>query len=712
MFDRSFFIKADDFPPEPYGGNSYAPIFKKSFFCENSGNYILNVCALGIGYVYINGAPVSEDIFCAPVSDYRKTLWYNSYDVTSLINKGENVMTVFCGNGFYNENFKSAWDFDKVSWRDVPKFIAEIKCNDRVVLASDDKWRVCKNSFITFNQFRSGERFDARLFSSDFAFFPFDERFPFAVIDKNYPRGEFLPFSAPPVRETEMIKPVKTVVLENGDVFVDFGINIAGYVGLNAMGKSGDKIVVRHAEEADENYDLLINGLDCFYEVPFQTDEIICGDAPVFYKPFFTYHGFRFARIAGIDGEIEKYDIRAYRINSIAKRIGEFSCSDGFLNKLHDCSENSVRSNLQYNLTDCPTREKLGWTNDAAMSAEHIFYIYDCFSFFRKWLKDISDTMREDGALSGIAPSPDWGYGNGPVCDIALFEIPHVAYMFTGDSSLLLSCAPFYGKYLEYLKRKEKEGHVFPLADWMGFDNSSTSKTFITEVLTTYFYKIYYDAEKNDEILHEYDLRLQKIKDKYILADGTCSDDTITAVAMCICFDIYDDIKPLKMQLVSLIEQKSYHTDFGLLGNKYVYIALDKCDLNDHAFKMIKVKGIPGYDFWLEDGATSLYENWFKRNTCSQNHHMFSAVNVFNFKVLGGIRFKKPLNNRPVIEIKPFFAEDINNVSASIATPFGKVSVKWKRQDRNIKLTITVEGTQMALYDGNILRQGESKFTV
>ena len=590
--------------------------------------------------------------------------------------------------------------------------------NHKVVLTSNDSWRVKKDSFIVFNQLRSGEYFDARLYSPDWSVEILDETYPFAVIDKNPPQGEFLPYEGYPVREVSVLEPKKFFVKKDGGVVVDFGVNISGYVGIKTIGKNGDKIVIRHAEEIDENNNLKINGLDCFIKAPFQTNEIICGDSSVYCKPYFTYHGFRYVEIKGIVAPFERYEIKAYRTNNTAKGIGSFSSSDDFLNRLHDCSINSVQSNLQYNLTDCPTREKLGWTNDAAMSAEHIYYTFDISSFFKKWMRDISDTMNQDGALSGIAPSPDWGYGNGPVCDVAFFEIPYMNYVFTGDKSLLIKYVPYYKKYLGYLKNKEKEGHVFPLADWFGYDNTRTSKLFITSVLTLYFYKILEKAQKfageeTAETSKEYDRRLNEIREKYIDEKGKCVENTQTAVAMMIAFRLYEKLEPLKEQLTLLIESNDYHLDVGLLGNKYIWTALDGCGLNDYALEIIKVKGKPGFDYWFSDGATSLYENWGKERSCSLNHHMFSAVNVFNYKILAGIRFIEPKNGEITVDIDPYFAENIDWVNCTVDAVCGKIAVKWKRNNQaEIELCVFVDGEQRVNYQGKTLHKGENRFTV
>lgn len=711
MFASAKFIKADYNKPKPYGEGDSAPIFCNSFLykIQAEQRVFLKICALGIGYAYINGKEVAKDLFCAPVSDYRKTLWYNVYDVTDLLQDGKNIISVIVGNGFYNESFPSAWSFDKAEWRDVPKVILEITEGDKVLLATDDTWRVLKDSFITFNQYRSGEHFDARLYKKGWQIECHKEAKINAVIDDNPPIGRFFEYLASPVQEIEEILPAKFIYLPDGSVTVDFATNMAGYIGINAIGKSGDKITVSYAEEIDEYGNLKLNNLNCYANtVPFQTCEITCGEVPVYYKPKFAYFGFRYAHIKGLEKDLEKYQICAYRVGNTAKRVGYFNCSDGFLNKLHDCAINSVRSNMVYNLTDCPTREKLGWTNDASTSTEHIYYVYKAHDFFKKWMHDIADTMRADGSLSGIAPSPDWGYEHGPVCDFAIFEIAYQDFIFTGSNELLIKYLPQYEKYLEFLKAKEVQNHQFVLADWMGYGNKSTSNQFVLDVLTAHLYEILLNVKSDLSVREDFDKRVACIKSKYINESGRCVENTQTAISMLIYFGYYDQLEPLKNQLEEVIRLAEYHQDVGLLGNKYIWLALDKCNLNCLALKMLKVKGMPSFDFWLTDGATSLYENWEKVGTVSLNHHMYSAVNAFNYKVLGGIRYKKPQKGRPVVEINPYFAEQIDFVDCKTE----RVNVEWKRVNGKIELSVFVIGDIDVYYNGNKLNIGKNSFVV
>ena len=188
MFEHARFIKADiPFVPE-YRDRNPAPLFRRKFVLGSFQSAKLYVCALGFGYYWINGEKVTEDIHTAPTSDYNKTLWYNVYDVTHLLKTGENVIAIVCGNGWYNETFKTPWNHNKAPWRDNPKFILTLIVDDEVALVSDSSWKCTDRSPILFNQLRSGEYFDARLYDKDWNTLSYDDSDrSYAIIDSEPP---------------------------------------------------------------------------------------------------------------------------------------------------------------------------------------------------------------------------------------------------------------------------------------------------------------------------------------------------------------------------------------------------------------------------------------------------------------------------------------------------------------------------------------------
>lgn len=205
MFEHAQFIKPDVVWSENYTGTNYAPMFRKRFQVKKPGLAKLYVCGLGYACYYINGKLVTEDLFIAPVSDYNKTLWYNVYDVSELIEIGENCMAVWCGNGWYNEDIPTAWEHNKAVWRDVPKVILQMDVDEEMILKSDNTWKCQPESAIWYNNLRDGEYFDARKYDADWCSIDYDDSgWGNAILDNKPPKGVFWECKCEPIRECEV----------------------------------------------------------------------------------------------------------------------------------------------------------------------------------------------------------------------------------------------------------------------------------------------------------------------------------------------------------------------------------------------------------------------------------------------------------------------------------------------------------------------------
>lgn len=264
---------------------------------------------------------------------------------------------------------------------------------------------------------------------------------------------------------------------------IDFGVNISGYVSAFFNETEGTEITISHAEEVYPDGRLKLNGLNVLYPtVDFQVDKYICGRKNFVWSPKFTYHGFRYVMVEGLTKAPTKESIKAVFVHQDVKTISEFECSNQLLNKIYEAGIRATYSNMFYSLTDCPTREKFGWTNDAQASAEQTLINFDCKLFYEKWIEDFKSCMSEEGALPAIVPTHGYGYYHGPVADGAFFEIPYQVYMYTGDGSMLKSCLPYFKKYYSFFLSKNNGDNLW-LCDWDGFSNHNINKDFIK-----YFY--------------------------------------------------------------------------------------------------------------------------------------------------------------------------------------------------------------------------------
>lgn len=705
MFTNAKFIEFPEVFDPAYKTHNPAPVFKKTFSVVGAPHSaVLSVCALGLGYIYLNGNPITPDLFTAPISDYRKTLWFNQYDISSLLKEGENEITAILGNGFYNESLKTGWDFDTAEWRGNPKLLLQCDIStDKgdLCVATDESWRCSKEiSPILFNELRSGETYDCRIGENFLT--AGSEDWAQAIISPNPPTGVLRQCMCQPIREFERYRPIRVIENKLGRTVYDFGQNLSGYAEITLKGTAGQRVTLRHAERIHEDGTLNQNEMDGhpFYQGPeFQTNRIILSGQIDTIKPRFTYHGFRYIEIDGATSD-QVLSICSVFVHQAVDTTAAFECSNDTVNRIYECAKMSVWSNLFYTLTDCPTREKLGWGNDAIASLEQIYLNFDIHAFLTKWLQDVLDAQTPDGEVPSIIPTWGWGLEEntsciGPLCSNIICELPMAMYEATGDLTPLRAAYPAMLRHVQWLQKKaDQEGmYAYGLGDWAGpfhykhppaplqYVTTAQVITLLSQILRTSRLL----GEENREIQNMYRTLYDKFFGTYYDARADrCKVDSQSAVAMMINIKEDGATPGLKEQLREAVLAKDCHHNCGMVSMRHLYTALDRCDLNDLAYNIVNAEGNPSYKEWLEDGATTLYEMW---NTGkSNNHHMNSCVVAWIIKALLGIHRKPGSIGYKDLVIHPFFPEDMDCCKGHIAT----AAVQWTKEKENVLYKITL----------------------
>ncbi len=725
-FQKAVFIKSDAPFVRTYEKTCPAPLFRKRFSVGAFHKAQIAVCALGYGEFYLNGKRITEDKLIAPVSDYTKTVWYTVYDVTGLLQQGENVFAAVLGNGWYNEPFKTSWDYEKAPWRDQPKLLMELLADGTPVVWTGEGWLSLRESAIIYNHLRSGEHFDARLHLKGWNGLSFDDSlWGKAIIDDAPPSGTLRQCFCPPIREMEIV-PTKRVIRAPGGKWVfDIGRNISGYVRLSVCEKAGTEIVIRYSEELNEDGTLNLNRMFSHYkESDFMTDRFISDGTKWVWSPRFTYHGFRYVEISGLSGVPSPDTVAGVFLHQAAKPLSGFICSDERLTELFAIGQTATLSNLMYMPTDCPTREKLGWANDAQASCEQMLLNFDTAEFFGKWLQDIHDAMRDDGAMPGIIPTSGWGYewGNGPVSDGILFEVPFRLYHFTGDKTPLTKSLPFFRRYFAYLEtRREADGHIhFGLDDWAPPTPNGKSKTpasIINAILRIKFLRIASLAARLEgtapcEFDTELALSVKTFQKDFINADGTVNVPTMTAAAMVIHHSLYTDFEAVKNQLLGYMQEYGYHHDCGMVGLPCLYPALNAIGREDLALRVLTAEGYPGFIHWLDQGATTLWETWQCRD--SHNHHMYSSFMAWLIKTPGGIEIDHAGEDSMRVTIRPSFVNGLDWVRAHRCINEGKIEVSWMREGEHVRVNVYTPKRAAIVLNGSerMIDEGAHEFVV
>ena len=721
-FGNAKYVKAEE-SAAAFSLYDPAPMFRKEFSVKSPKKARIFVQSPGFARYYINGKDITEDLFISAISDYNKILWYNTYEVTDLLCEGKNVISVVAGNGFLNESFVSAWHYERAEWKDAPGFCLRLEIDGETALVSDGSWKCDREgSHIIFNHIRSGEYHDMRKKSDAWMYAGFDDGEWQYAIEKAEPfAGKFRPVECQPVREMEFIEPQSITETESG-YLVDFGVNMSGYIETRICEEEGKEIIFRYAEEVDEKGFPKHNGMDgkhFFPESPFHINKMIASGSEDVFKPLFSYHGFRYVTVEGLSKMPDKSCFTAIFTHQDVARKSEFESGNEIINFIFNAGMRSTYSNMFWCLTDCPTREKLGWMNDAQASVEQTLINFDILPLLEKWFEDMRVSAFPDGSLHGTIPSTDWKWGHacGPVCDCMFYELPYKVYLYTGKTDMLTSAIDVMESYALFLEGKCLENHSFILGDWLGYISSElTPKEFVRDfylikALSVTVFAQNLVGKENAAWKEKLEKYKQEFKDRYLDSEGRCTVASQCAISMMIMAGLYEDKQTLCKQLVKVVKADEYKLTCGMVGIQYIYDALSESGRGDIAYKLI-TETTPGYKSWFEEGATTLWEKWDGKDSGSHNHHMFSGVIAWFYKSLLGISPDVEHPGFERIELKPSFVEGVGFVKGSFQTVRGKISAEWRYERGKFFYTVDLPEGISARFGDEELQAGTNTFTI
>lgn len=679
-------------------------MLRKTFSIEKPvKKAILYACGLGQAVYHMNGKRITDDVYVTHFTKYDSRVYYNTFDVTPFINEGNNAIAAHLGNWRYNDASEN-WDRKTESWRNQPKLLAtlhiEYTNGAEDYVCTDTSWKVSFGP-VVYNNMISGEVYDARLLPENWDKPECDDsawRKPFIVTP---PGGVIESIEMPPVRVVRTIKPEK--IANN---LYDCGETISGRARIFVKGKYGDTVEIKYSEYRNSD-GTLSERMNVFtapgirYEKLKHTDRyILKGEGIEDYAPEFVYHGFRYIQIN--PGLAEICDIIFEDIHNDFETIGEFECSSDMINEIHKASVRSTLANYLDIPTDCPHREQNGWTADALMSAQQSLMNFDIKDAYRKWMYDFKDSQRPNGQLPGIIPSGGWGFnwGSGPAWDSTLIIIPYQVYQNTGDDSLIRIVWENMKLYISYLESMHEDYIVgFGLGDWCPPDHDqSKCPNYITD--TGYFYADCKIVAKCAELLGEdgsyYEDLAGKVKDAYrrhFMGDEKL-EKSQTFIACGLYWGLYNEDETLKMaeKLAQLVIDNDYHIDCGILGTKYIFTVLSENGYADVLYKMITNPTAPSYAYWINLGMKTFAEMWGLYNPNgllnSLCHHMFSEVDHWFYKYIGGIQL-----DETGLTIKPCFIDALDWVRAK----HRGIEVSWNKET----ITVTVDRTAKVVLGSN-----------
>ncbi|MFI5386019.1 MAG: family 78 glycoside hydrolase catalytic domain [Fimbriimonadales bacterium] len=704
-----------------------APLLRGEF--EVAGKVrMATLCACGLGYaeLHLNGQKLGGASERDPgYTNFDKRVLYVTHDVTSLVKPGVNAVGAILGTGWYDAHDRATWNFDKAPWRGRPRLrlllTIEYADGHRQTVASGQGWKTA-DSPILFDGIYTGEVYDARQGKPGWDKAGFDDHgWPEAAM-MPAPKGKLVARCCPSVAITQSFAPRAIKEPKPGVYVVDFGQNLSGHVQLKVRAAAGTKITMRYSERVGPDGMIERSQIEQFMAKanppqPFQSDTYICnGGGLETWEQRFSYSGFRFAEVTGFPGKPTKDNFKARFAHTDFESAGGFECSNDLLNKIQQATRYAYLSNAQSIPTDCPQREKNGWTGDAHLAAEAGLMNFRSESFYKKWLEDFANDQAADGKVSVIVPSGGWGAGAfNPAWDSAYPIIADDLYRYCGDTRVLARHYDPMKRYVDALAAKTKDG-VIPfdsLGDWVPWSTQTSSQLTSTAFLFLDARIVARAAGITIPLSqHEQNLwplpRPAEAEHYSNLAEATrlafnehfwdathkwYGNGSQTAQAISLYFGLVpEDRKNDTFAALVKDAERQGHIDTGILGAKYVLRVLSENGRSDLAYKLVARKEQPGWGWWIEQGATTLWEDW--KGESSLNHIMFGDVSNWFVQWIAGIQFA-PEGYRRFL-IKPHPVGDLTWARAWHDSPHGQIVSEWSRNGSAFRLKVVVPANCVA----------------
>jgi alpha-L-rhamnosidase len=699
--------------PAPYFRNT----FKVTKTIRSARAYI---AVAGLYELYLNGKKIGNHRLDPMYTRFDRRTLYVSYDVTAQVQSGKNAVGVLLGNGWYNHQSTAVWFFHQAPWRGRPAFCMDLRITytDGTVetIKSGTDWKTSLSP-IVFNSIYTAEHYDGRLEQSGWNTANFDDSKWKPVINRSAPSMNIVSQAMQPIRAVDTIS-TKSVTKIDSDVWVfDMGRNISGVSQITVKGDSGTVIRLKHAERLNKNGHVDQSNIDLHYRPtddkdPFQTDIFILGGkGEETFSPRFNYKGFQYIEVSSSKPiRISKENIKAFFMHSDVEPIGTVKASNQTINQIWTATNNSYLSNLFGYPTDCPQREKNGWTGDAHIASETGLYNFDGITVYEKWLADHRDEQQPNGVLPSIIPTGGWGYewGNGPDWTSTIAIIPYNIYLFYGDSKLLADSYNAIEKYVNHIDELYPTGlTTWGLGDWVPVKSVSP-----VELTSSVYY--YTDASilaKAANILGKqadyvkYTALANKIRNainaKYLdTTTGIYGKGLQTELSVPLYWGVVPENLKSKVadNLAQRVAADNFHLDVGILGAKAILSALSDNGHADVAYKIASQETFPSWGWWMVNGATTLYENWQidAKSDISLNHIMFGEIGAWLYKGIAGIHPDPEHPGFKNVLLQPHFVPGLNEFTATHKGPYGNIISSWQRTNNGVTYKVTVPANSTA----------------
>lgn len=705
----------------------------------------LYMTACGLYEATINKKRVGDFVLAPGYTDYRKRVQYQTYDVTEMIDVGNNILEVSLADGWYRGCIGA------LSYRNVfgteTKMLCQLEISyedgNKDLILSDSSFKWSNDGPLRYADLKNGEIVDFRLSQtySDKACQTSHDVFPTASNNVQIQRME---------RFTPTL-----ITSPSGKTILDFGQNLAGFLSFRVKGDKGHKVILRMGE-ALANGEFTQENFQCnSKEYIAQKIEIICSGGDDSYETRFSLFGFRYVLVENWPGELSPQDFESIAVYSAMEETGSFSCSNEYVNKLVSNTRWAMKSNFADVPTDCPTREMAGWTGDAQIFCKTAGYLMDTVPFFRKWLLDLSDRQTSQGKVHCIVPTVgNEAYiaamdGSVGWSDAAVI-VPYVCWKLFGDLNLLSRFYPSMRSYAKFCIRRARHTFITRLfkrnpyrkytydcfqhfGEWLEPPGVEPGNFIVNIILpkpeeaTAYLSYVmslmreiaHQLGEYEDEKLwNEYAEGAKKAYNYLFVKNGEIITDRQAKLVRPIALGLLDgDAKQnVASRLADLLEKNDYKIGTGFLSTPFLLPVLTDSGYIDIAYKTLENTEAPGWLWQILHGATTICENWVNidsegKPAASQNHYSFGAVCEWLFTTVGGINVTG--ENRFLI--CPVPGGSLTYADTEYQSVYGKVETHWRVDGNRFWLEVIIPcGTEakIVMPDGLELTVGAGKHSI
>jgi hypothetical protein len=710
----------------PAGADASLPVFRKDMSLAGPvAQAMLSVSGLGQYEVRLNGNNVTNTVLNPAWTNYRKTVPYDTYDVTTLLRPGRNAVAVLLGNGMYNVE-RTPGRYTKFEGGfGQPKFILQLELRFRDGTSrrfvSDASWLTHPGP-ITFSSIYGGEDFDANALPAKWDQPGFEPAGWQPVVEVDGPGGALATEPSSPMVVAQTFKPIAVSHPQPGVSVYDLGENMSGWPEIAVHGPAGSRVtllpgellakdgtVSQHSTNADPKHAVL-------YRYTLSAE---AGTQK--WHPRFTYHSFRYVQATvepatGTESLPQVLELTGDFVHADTAIAGTFDTSEKLFDRIHTLIDRAVLSNLASVMTDCPSREKLGWLEQTYLNAGTLMWNYDVTGMYEKMGRDIAEAQLPSGLVPSIAPeyvafvdakgnstafrdSPEWGS--------AIILSPWALYQFTGDLLPLQANYTAMQRYVDFLGSRAVDGMLdYGLGDWYDIGPKAPGPSQLTSRKVTatgvYYEDLVALAKIADLLGHpddavSYKTRASRERELYNQAlfhpeTGQYDRGSQTADAIPLALGLVppEQAQAVLEHLVADIHAHGDHVTAGDVGFHYVVRALTDYHRSDVLAAMFSRTDSPSYGYQLAQGATTLTEAWDANPSSSQNHFMLGHGEEWFYRGLAGLTLDMAQGADNAIVLRPSLLAGVAQASATHRTPMGEVSLAWKHLGEGASVEVSI----------------------